>query len=112
MAKRHDQGASLRGADDTLIAVLLCRCGSFHLRGLLDGMATEIPEREELASVVVAGRTETSASQPWYVTLRPWLFCLIFLAVAEIGVRVYFDWTLSLRHQRFDNFANAAAEDV
>ncbi len=60
----------------------------------------------------MAEQTETSPSQPWFVTLRPWLFCLMFLVFVEMGVRVYFDTTTCLHDQRFDNFANPAAEDV
>src|SRR2546422_8847810 len=69
-------------------------------------------EREELAQVVVSTGTDHVPSRPWYVTLRPWLFCLMFLGLAEVASRVYFDSTLCLHQERFDTFPNAAMTDV
>lgn len=76
------------------------------------GAQPAAPETEELAQVVVATATESDPSRRWYVTLRPWLFCMLFLLLAEAGTRVYFDTTVCLRRERFDNFATAAAQDI
>jgi hypothetical protein len=62
------------------------------------------PQQEELAEVIAAGQTRYEASRPWYVTLRPALFCLMFLLMAECAARLYFDTTLCLETERFDNF--------
>jgi hypothetical protein len=74
--------------------------------------ARPVAETEELAQVVVAKGTEDKPSQPWYVTLRPWLFCLLFLFLAEIAARITFDKTTCLRSARFDNFPTAASQDI
>ncbi len=70
------------------------------------------PVREELASVVVAAGSEHLPARPWYVTLRPWLFCLLFLTVFELGTRAAYDRTECLHHQRFDNFPGVGSEAV
>ncbi len=69
-------------------------------------------EDRELADVVIAAQTHDEPFRPWYITLRPWLFCLLFLALAEIGARLYYDTGLSLRRERFDNFPTAATENA
>src|SRR5438105_2274837 len=77
-----------------------------------DARVQSYDDREELAQVVVSVGAEHVPSRPWYVTLRPWLFCLFFLSLAEVAARIYFDLTLSLRHERYDEFPNAASTDV
>ena len=67
---------------------------------------------KELADVVIAAKTQDEPFRPWYVTLRPWLFCLLFLALAEAGARLYFDTGLCLQKERFDNFPTAATENA
>ena len=67
---------------------------------------------KELADVVIAAKTQDEPFRPWYVTLRPWLFCLAFLALAELGARVYFDMGLRLQKERFDNYPTAATENA
>jgi lysophospholipase L1-like esterase len=69
-------------------------------------------EHEELADVVVAAESRDSRGERWYVRLRAWLFCLLFLGMAEGGARFTFDANLSLHHERFDNFPNPAALDA
>jgi hypothetical protein len=69
-------------------------------------------ETEELAQVVIAKESQENQAKPWYLVLRPWLFCLLFLALAEIGARLYFDLTLCLQKERFDNFPGPAFEDT
>jgi hypothetical protein len=68
-------------------------------------------QQEELADVVVSGQSHQDANVPWYITLRPALFCLMFLALAEVGARLYFDNTICLVQERFDNFPGPAIED-
>jgi lysophospholipase L1-like esterase len=69
-------------------------------------------QTEELADVVIAVESRDRRGEPWYVRLRAWLFCLMFLCVAECGTRIEFDTTLCLHHERFDNFPNPAALDA
>ncbi len=66
----------------------------------------------ELADVVVSGVPTTQEDRPWYLALRPWLFCLGFLLLVEIGARLYYDTGLSLRKERFDNFPSPASENA
>ena len=44
-------------------------------------------QREELASVLVAGE---AAPEKGKHVLRPWIFCLIFLLLIEILLRLFF----------------------
>src|SRR5438874_937952 len=69
-------------------------------------------QTEELAEVVVAVEKRDRVGVPWYVRLRAWLFCFMFLAIAEVGARYAFDYTQCLHFERFDNFPNAAALDA
>jgi hypothetical protein len=66
----------------------------------------------ELADVVIAASTKDTPFVPWYVTMRPWLFCLAFLLVAELATRVYFDTTICLQKERFDNYPTPASENA
>ena len=70
------------------------------------------PTDQELADVVIAAKIEDKPFVPWYVTLRPWLFCLAFLLVAELATRAYFDFTLCLQKERFDNYPSPASENA
>ena len=85
--------------------------------------APEQPEKEvvrgsnptqetELADVVVADKTRDNPLVPWYVTLRPWLFCLAFLLLAELATRLYFDTSTCLQTERLDNFPTPALENA
>jgi lysophospholipase L1-like esterase len=67
---------------------------------------------EELADVVIAADQRDGRGERWYVRLRPWLFCLMFLMMTECAARVAFDYTLCLHDERFDNFPNPAAIDA
>ncbi len=79
----------------------------------IDSVTANAPDGDrELADVVIAAKTRDEPFRPWYVTLRPWLFCLLFLVLAEIGTRLYYDTGLSLRRERFDNFPSAATENA
>ena len=69
-------------------------------------------QEEELADVVVAEKTQDSPLVPWYVTLRPWLFCLMFLLLAEVTTRLYFDTSTCLQTDRLDNFPTPALENA
>ncbi len=75
-------------------------------------MAIRASINEELASVVVAEESLDSPSVPWYVTLRPVLFCVLFLFLAEGATRLCFDTTLCLHKERFDNFPAGPMQDV
>src|SRR2546430_713794 len=108
-------------------ALLFQRSGALHLRRFLMQKIEPItiatagviesnghapaPETEELAQVVVSSASIHVPSRAWYLVLRPWLFCVVFLFLVELGTRLYFDRTLCLRRDRFDTFANAASED-
>src|SRR5579871_387976 len=70
------------------------------------------PQQEELADVVVSGQSHHESSQPWYIALRPVLFCVMFLLLFECSARLYFDHTLCLEAERFDNFPGAAIQDA
>jgi len=74
-------------------------------------MASETTERE-LADVVVAAKIQDRPRTPWFITLRPWLFCLAFLFCAELGARLYYDTGTSLQSERFDNFPTPALENL
>jgi len=74
-------------------------------------MAKAVSEGEDLAQVVVASDVRQTTRKPWYVVLRPWLYCLFFLLLVEFAARYYFDRGDSLHGERFDNFPNAALED-
>lgn len=69
-------------------------------------------QTDELADVVIASDSRDRKEVPWYIRLRIWLFCLMFLGMAECVARVAFDGTLCLREERFDNFPNPAALDA
>jgi len=58
---------------------------SAHLA--LDQMNLKADQREELASVLIAGEP---APEKGKHVLRPWLFCLIFLLLLEILLRLFF----------------------
>jgi hypothetical protein len=68
--------------------------------------------REELADVVIAADKSSETSLPWYVSLRPLLFCLLLLFIAECSARLYFDTTTCLEPERLDNFPGPAIEDA
>lgn len=74
-------------------------------------MAGETTDNE-FADVVVAAQIQDRPMVPWYVTLRPWLFCLMFLLCAELGTRLYYDTGYSLQTERFDNFPTPALENA
>lgn len=81
-------------------------------KSALPSASTAEAQQEELADVVVARQTRYEASIPWVVTLRPALFCLMFLLLAECAARLYFDTTLCLEAQRFDNFPGPGVQDA
>jgi hypothetical protein len=65
---------------------------------------------DELASVVIADQAADDA-RAWWVRLLPWAICLCLLLVVEGAARVVFDYTLAIRHQRFDNFPSPATQE-
>ena len=50
-------------------------------------MNSKVDQREEFASVLMAGEPEQEKGKG---LLRPWIFCLIFLFIIEILLRLFF----------------------